>query len=153
MLNLSITKHFQTPCNCIAMKLIYVVGDMALHIIFVRTIIFFNSQTKSTNVEKEMKNILFLFNTMLGSLGLQSTSYSDLADAESILNGNSTKDIPRNMLLYDSYTAWKHVQCSQKNVLIRVFLVIGKISCSIEILMTRLRIASGSRFFRLSQRN
>lgn len=63
MLNLSITKYFQTLCNCIAMKLIYVVGDMALHIIFVRTIIFFNSQTKSTNVEKEMKNILFLFYT------------------------------------------------------------------------------------------
>lgn len=152
MLNLSITKSFQTPCNCIAMKLIYVVGDMALHTIFVRTIIFFISQTKSTNVEEEMKNIVLLFYTVLGSLGLQSTSYSDLADAESILNGNSTKDIPRNMLLYDSYTAWKHVQCSQKNVLIS-FLVIGKISCNIEILMTRLRIASGSRFFRLSQRN
>lgn len=148
MLNLSITKYFQTPCNCIAMKLIYVVGDMALHIIFVRTIIFFNSQTKSTNVEEEMKNILFLFYTQC----LAAQVYSLLADAESILNGNSTKDIPRNLLLYDSYTAWKHVQCSQKNVLIS-FLVIGKISCNIEILMTRLRIASGSRFFRLSQRN
>lgn len=70
MLNLSITKYFQTLCNCIAMKLIYVVGDMALHIIFVRTIIFFISQTKSTNVEEEMKNIVLLFYTMLGSLGL-----------------------------------------------------------------------------------
>lgn len=54
------------------MKLIYiyVVGDMALHIIFARTIIFFISQTKSTNVEEEMKNILLLFYTVLGSLGL-----------------------------------------------------------------------------------
>lgn len=52
------------------MKLIYVVGDMAWHIIFVGTIIFFNSQTKSTNVEKEMKNILLLFYTVLDSLGL-----------------------------------------------------------------------------------
>lgn len=52
------------------MKLIYVVGDMALHIIFVGTIIFFISQTKSTNVEEEMKNILLLFYTVLGSLGL-----------------------------------------------------------------------------------
>lgn len=55
MLNLSITKYFQTPCNCIAMKLIYVVGDMAVHIFFVRTIIFFISQTKSTNVEEYLK--------------------------------------------------------------------------------------------------
>lgn len=70
MLNFSIKKYFQTPCNCIAMKLIYVVGDMALHMIFVRTIIFFISQTKSTNVEEEMKNILLLFYTVLGSLGL-----------------------------------------------------------------------------------
>lgn len=68
MLNFSIKKYFQT--NCVAVKLIYVVGDMALHIIFVRTIIFFNSQTKSTNVEKEMKNILLLFYTVLDSLGL-----------------------------------------------------------------------------------
>lgn len=53
------------------MKLIYVVGDMALHIIFVRTIIFFISQTKSTNVEEEMKKYLVLvLYTMLGSLGL-----------------------------------------------------------------------------------
>lgn len=150
MLNLSITKYFQTPCNCIAMKLIYVVGDMALHIIFVRTIIFFISQTKSTNVEEEMKNILLLFYTMLGSLGL----YVYVLFWSCWRREHSQREF--NQRYTEKHVAVWLIYCMEACSMLpeerfnQFFLVIGKISCNIEILMTRLRIASGSRFFRLS---